>query len=72
MFLHLSIARSQRVWINSKLALVFAGSMGSIMVICKELNEFEDHSLFKRIDRCKDDKIIHSELISPKTVYSGG
>ena len=54
------------------LALVFAGSMGSILVICEVLNELEDHSLFKRTDRCEDEKDKYSWLISPKTVSSGG
>ena len=57
---------------SSKLVLVLAGSIGSILVICEVLNELEDHSLFKRTDRCEDEEDKYSWLISPKTVSSGG
>ena len=69
---HFSIARSKQVRIISKLVLVLAGSIGSILVICEVLNELEGHSLFKPTDRCEDEKDKYSELISPKTVSSGG
>ena len=72
MVIHFSITFSKQVRIISKLVLVFAGSIGSILVICEVLNEPEDHSLFKRTDRCEDEKDKYSWLISPKTVSSGG